>query len=318
MAVHLPSYLTNGMSIMEHSNSFEFLPAAAPLGPTTYRQGKRAAQGDRRIPRRSNAGRGLLYGSTPDYGNDFNPKLGIIGSGRTNPRIFGKDFNCTYISDLYHTNDRVTRPKASMFAKLFPPSEPQEQASTGKLAGQDTHIMTTAADPIPDQSLPKHDIIRSTCPQSYPHGDMSNLRPDDRGMDAATCAKWYRMSTPPEAQTPVIASESDDSAASTSNRVTFDLGAQFATRSTDEQKANCRARAREMVNEEAIAARDTRALTMSMLQEDDETALLTSTITLRNVIDGMLTSDVIIHSTGAVADQSNTTDFSVVEEEEEE
>lgn len=316
MAVHLSSYFTNGMSLMEYSNSFEYLPSAAPLGPTAYRRGKRAAQGDRRIPRRSNAGRGLLYGSTPDYSSNFNPKLGVIGSERTNPRIFGKDFNSTYISDLDHTNDRLTRPKTSKFANLFTPSEPQEEASTAKLAGQDIRIMTAAADPIPDQYLPNHDIIRSTRPQSYTHGDMSNLRPDDRGMDAATCAEWYRMSTAPEGRMPVIASESDDSAASTSNRVTFDLGAQFATRSTDEQKANCRAKAREMVNEEAIAARDTRALTMSMLQEDDGTALLTSTITLRNFIDSMLTSDVNIHSNGAIADQSNTTDSSVVDEEE--
>lgn len=290
MAVHLSSYFANGMSLMEYSNSLEFLPAAAPLGPTAYRQRKRAAQGDRRIPRRSNAGRGLLYRSTPDYSSDFNPKLGVIGAGRTstNPRIFGKDFNSTDISDLHHTNDRLTRPKTSKFANLFPPSEPQEEASTAKLAG----------------------------PQSYTHGDMSNLRPDDRGMDAATCAEWYRMSTAPEGQMPVIASESDDRAASTSKRVTFDLGAQFATRSTDEQKANCRAKAREMVNEEAIAARDTGALTMNMLQEDDGTALLTSTITLRNVIEGMLTSDVIMHSNGAIADQSSTTDSSVVDEEE--
>ena len=317
MAVHLPSYFTNGMSITEYSNSLRFLPAAAPLGPTTYRQRKRVAQGDNRVPRRSNAGKGLYYGSTPDYSSDFNPRWGVIGSGRTNPKIFGKDFNSTLISDLYHTNDRLTRPKTSKFAKIFPPSEPQEDACTGKLGGQDLLILTAAADPIPDQYLPKHDITQSTHPQSHAYGDMSNLRPDDRGMDAATCAEWYRLSTAPEDQVPVIATESDDSGASTSQRVTFDLGAQYATRSTDEQKANCRARAREMAIEEAIAARDTRALTMSILQEgDDETALLTSMATLINTVDGMRISDAIVYSTGAIADQSTTANDSEVEEEE--
>ena len=62
----------------------------------------------------------------------------------------------------------------------------------------------------------------------------------------------------------------DHSEASTSRRVSFDLGALDAIQSTDEQKAKCTARSRELVNEEATALKDALISTMEALEVTDE------------------------------------------------
>ena len=103
---------------------------------------------------------------------------------------------------------------------------------------------------------------------------MSNLRPDDRGMDAATCEKFYRMSTAPEDRISLTSTESDDSDASASTRVSFDLGAKYATRSNTEQKAKCRADARAMVEREAATTKHT--VTLTKVAPNLEEDLLTS------------------------------------------
>ena len=123
-----------------------------------------------------------------------------------------------------------------------------------------------------------------------PCGDMSDLRPDDRGMDTATCLEFYRMSTASGDQEPPItatAADSSDSDASTKKKVTFDLGALLATPSTDEEKAAVRARARELDKNEALPARTMRRRVSAELQGDGEVTRRTNECTLVNIVDGI-------------------------------
>ena len=52
---------------------------------------------------------------------------------------------------------------------------------------------------------------RARYPMNYSWGDMTNLRPDDRGMDAATCREFYRMSIASGEQEPPITTAADAS-----------------------------------------------------------------------------------------------------------
>ena len=130
---------------------------------------------------------------------------------------------------------------------------------------------------------------RASRHEVYSWGDMSNLGPDDRGMDAATCPKFHRMSTASGEQEPPIntAAGSSSSDASTKKKVTFDLGAQLATPSTEEEKAKVRARGRELDRNEALPAQAIRKLLSEELGEDDEITRRTRECTLANTLDGI-------------------------------
>lgn len=60
---------------------------------------------------------------------------------------------------------------------------------------------------------------------------MSNLRPDDRGMDHDMSVRFFRMSTAPDGAMPVFVVTSNHSVAGTRVKVTLDLEALFATHS---------------------------------------------------------------------------------------
>lgn len=124
----------------------------------------------------------------------------------------------------------------------------------------------------------------------YPCGDMSNLRPDDRGMGTATCLEFYRMSTASGEQEPLITTttaDSSDSDASTTKKVTFDLGALLATPSTDEQKTKVRTRAHELDKHEALPAMTMRRRVAEELRGDGEVTRRTNDCTLVNILDGI-------------------------------
>ena len=123
-----------------------------------------------------------------------------------------------------------------------------------------------------------------------PCGDMSDLRPDDRGMDTATCLKFHRMSTASGEQEPpitTITADSSGSDASTTKKVTFDLGALLATPSTDEEKAEVRTRARELDKNEALPAMAMRQRVSEELRGDGEVTRRTNKCTLVNILDGI-------------------------------
>lgn len=73
-------------------------------------------------------------------------------------------------------------------------------------------------------------------------------------MDAATCVKLFHLI------------DEDASADNRSTKVTFDLGARFATGSTPEQKAKCRNRAHEIFNEEGATMKNPRSSSTRTLE----------------------------------------------------
>ena len=126
---------------------------------------------------------------------------------------------------------------------------------------------------------------------------MSNLRPDDRGMDAVTCIKLYfthHVPTIDENQMPLIATDFNDVGAYISNEDTIDLGAVFAVRSTEEQKAECRARAHENVTEASALSSD--HLQTNSAQEVDNADI------------GVHSSSDVIDGTEATAEEVTTSE----------
>ncbi|CAD6592096.1 MAG: hypothetical protein ASARMPREDX12_005655 [Alectoria sarmentosa] len=200
--------------------------------------------------------RALHYGSTPDFSFNFTndkdsrylkPKCSVIGSRRPQPKlreIIAMNSNSPDISTIMLANANLTKPKISKFAKFFPPSEPHGETATGKSGDESSHTVP----------LTSTHIIPCRHPKVEPHGDMSNLRPHDPGMDAATCVKLYHLI------------DEDASAGTGSKKVTFDLGARFATRSTPEQKTECRNRAHGLINEEGSTMKNTRSSSTRTLE----------------------------------------------------
>lgn len=156
----------------------------------------------------------------------------------------GKDFDSADETRFELSLSTMTRPKVSKFAKFFP-DEPIIPHGIRKGTW-------TVADFISMQH--QRNIIRSQRPGTEPYGNMSNLRPNDQDMDAATCDKSSGKGKTPEYCNPLASRDSANTDASPSNKVTFDLGAASATHSTAEQKANCRAKAHQMAKEERIAS----------------------------------------------------------------
>ena len=177
-----------------------------------------------------------------------------------------------------HCHLRLSRTELSR--ALFHNSTPCECDFNPKLGPIRRPKSSTAGKGSPKRARP-HEV--------YSCGDMSNLRPDDRGMDAATCLEFYRMSTASGEQEPPIntAAGSSSSDASTKKKVTFDLGAQLATPSTEEEKAKVRTRGRELDRNEALAAMAMRDLGSEELGEDDEITRRTRECTLANTLDGI-------------------------------
>ena len=210
----------------------------------------------------TNLGRQLFYGSVPDHVSNFDPRLGPIGSGRP----IGKASNDPHLSGLKDAYAKLIKPKVSKFAKLFPSSKP---IVVDELIQQIIGIINLTDTAILEQHRPQRDAVQAKHPKPCPRGDMSNLRPNDRGMDTTTCIKFYQVSTVSDDEMPLVGTESNNSVAPV-KKVTFDLGAQLATQSTEEQKANCRARGRELVNSEAVAARRIHGQVTRMLREDDD------------------------------------------------
>lgn len=197
-------------------------------------------------------GRNLHYGSTPDFNTTFTDtngprqiksKYGVIGSGRpkASPKIF-EDFTNTDTTSIKLANAQLTTPKVSKFGKWFQSSEQHRETAT-----------TSLADKSVRQIWPKRDF-GSRRPGIEAQGNMSNLRPDD-SLDPAMFAKLYRMCKGSEAHIQLLSTDSDITDGTISKKVTFDLGAQHATRSTAEQKDECRARARSMNAKEAAATK---------------------------------------------------------------
>lgn len=258
---HLPAFLYNGpVSPTEHCNSLTFLPDDTPLSADAFNEWRGTPWGRTRTPVRLAVARDLHYGSTPDVDIQFTDlkgprrpktKCAVIGSGRP-------------------------KPESPAHSKSVPSSEPHEETATVNPVDESSHTVSVSVTdtPSPNQNRSKRDVIRSRRPKLEHHGDMSNLRPDDRGMDAATCEKFYRMSTAPEDRISLTSTESDDSDASASTRVSFDLGAKYATRSNTEQKAKCRADARAMVEREAATTKHT--VTLTKVAPNLEEDLLTS------------------------------------------
>ena len=120
------------------------------------------------------------------------------------------------------------------------------------------------------------------------------------------------MPTTIENQKQFIATDFDGINASISRDETVDLGALFAVRSTEEQMANCRARAHQEVTEEASPIYGDRQQTTSV-QELDDAAI------------GPHSSSDLIDSTEATAEEittsedpeTNSEDPEMEEEEEE-
>ena len=267
---HLPSFILDEMAPAEYCNSLAFLRDGTSLEfdtwpPPVYRV--------------------LLLNSNAAF---FDPNIIVIngprqpcaaiGSERKNlgissyakiastPLILEKDFadneDTTSINSGRAT--LATR-KVSKFAKWFEPSEPHGETPNVITLHESNHTVTDTTSP--NETRSERGFIH---PKIEHHGDMSNLRPDDQGMDAATCVKYHRQCTIERHRLVIAANpndneafaalqklekltaiDSDDKDASTSKKVTFDLGAQFATRSTPEQQADTRARGRELANQEA-------------------------------------------------------------------
>ena len=199
------------------------------------------------------------------------PKVSKSVKFRSDKDIASEKITSKEITSIKLTSANLARPKVSKLAKWFKASEPHGEMATVNLADQINHAVTGTDTPSPNQTRYKRDFIR---PKVKSYGDMSNLRPDDRGMDAGTCVKFCHMSMndPDNSLFTATSDDSDastdledlkqsiivipdDSDVSTPKRVTFDLGAQFATRSSPEQKAEVRARSRKIVNEEGAAFR---------------------------------------------------------------
>ena len=249
------------MSPTEHCNSLTFLPDDTPLSPDAFNEWRGTPWGRTRTPVRLAVARDLHYGSTPDVDIQFTDlkgprrpktKCAVIGSGRPKPE--SPAHSRSVPSSEPHEETATVNP-----VKSVPSSEPHEETATVNPVDESSHTVSVSVTdtPSPNQNRSKRDVIRSRRPKLEHHGDMSNLRPDDRGMDAATCEKFYRMSTAPEDRISLTSTDSDDSDDSASTRVSFDLGAKYATRSNTEQKAKCRADARAMVEREAATTKHT-------------------------------------------------------------
>lgn len=296
-----PSFFSNDcMSPTDYCNSLAFLPDKTSLDLDTLNhwRGKPGLHYgstpdfdinfiDTKDPR----GRENIYGAIgsgrPKPGSPVLSKARISGEGfpstaRNNPianaeltrppvskpKIFGKDFPSTETLKL--TSARLTRPKVSKFAKLFPSNEPHGEATTGNLGDERMHTINVSGTLSSNQVRRKRDITRSRYPKLEHRGDMSNLRPDDGGVDRATLSRLYGILTP-EDHIPPITLDSEDSDASTSSEVTFALGVQDAPRFTAEQRAEFRVRAREHMNEEAATFRQAASsIIMTTLEEADE------------------------------------------------
>lgn len=291
------------MAPVEYCNSLACLRDGSSPDFDTFERGTPSV--GNRTPFPPPVSRVLPFDSIPtfdmhiiDINGPRQPKAqyGAIGSERKNlgspshakieskPLILEKDFadNEDTTSSKLELARLATR-KVSKFAKLFGLSEPHGETSNVNPVHESNHIVTTM---VTDTTSTNK--IRSergfTCPKMEHYGDMSNLRPDDQGMDTATCVEFYRQSMIEHHKLVIAANpinreafaalqeleqltaiDSDDKGASTSKKVTFNLGAQFATPSSPENRADTRARSRELANQEAATLkkskqRDERAL----------------------------------------------------------
>ena len=114
--------------------------------------------------------------------------------------------------------------------------------------------------PKPESSKPKN------LDEAFSDPEIASIKLANAKLTKPKESKFAKLFDPSEPHGP----STDHSEASTARRVSFDLGALDAIQSTDEQKAKCTARSRELVNEEAAALKDALILTMEALEVTDE------------------------------------------------
>ena len=234
----------------------------------------------------------LFDGSTPDSQSSFDPRLGPIGSGRPQS-------NTPQVSNLLDGStpgfESNLNPSLAPIGSGHPRSIVISNANNKLSSPQPCELVRPVLPSATQRAMPAVTRVkRDKAPKLYPHGDMSNLRPDDRGMDEATCIRFYHISTASNGEMPPIeATDSSDSNPSPSKKVTFDLGARFAVRSTEEQKAKCRIQSREKTDSEFILAKAMHERVIRELEEedddddDDEITRFTCTCTLNNMTNSL-------------------------------
>ena len=133
------------------------------------------------------------------------------------------------------------------------------------------------------RSASEEALVRATRDQMYSQGDMSNLRPDDPGMDIPTCLKLYGKSIESGEQEPPVTTAADPSErdASTTKKVHWDLEALLIAPS--ERQAETRTAARKESRGEAAHAIEMRDERSRGLRNDSEVARRTRENTFFNV-----------------------------------